>query len=397
MRLPRRPFNRRVRVFLLALSLSALLAAAPGSVSDARRQSHDDDKSAVRVGAFLDLSGQTSIFGQSTLNGIKMAADEINARGGVNGRRVELIVKDEQGEPALAVAAVKELIQENKVHAIFSEVASMITLAAAPEAQRARVPMLASASTNPKVTQVGDYIFRTCFPDPFQGEAMAKFAAKTLKAKRAAILADPESLLCRWLVDAFKPKFIALGGRIVREATYTQSDRDFSGQLAAARAARPDVIYVPGYYVQAGVIVKEARQMDMKQPFLGGDGWDAPELWELGGKALNNSYVTNHFSGDAPSPSVRTFVAAYKSRYDSKPDAVAALGYDAMMLLADALGRAGTTDGPKLRDAIAQTRNFPGVTGPISINSERDAVKPAVVMRLFDGKFIYRETINPDD
>ncbi|HEY0379131.1 MAG TPA: ABC transporter substrate-binding protein [Pyrinomonadaceae bacterium] len=351
----------------------------------------------VKVGVFLDLSGETSSFGKSTVNGIKMAADEINARGGTGGRKIELVVEDELGEPGRVQTVVKKLIEEEKVHALLGEVASTNSLAAAYKAQPARVPMISPSSTNPRVTQVGDYIFRVCFVDPFQGEVMAKFAANTLKAKRAAIFSDANSDYSKGLVGTFKEKFVKLGGRVVVERSYTQSDRDFGKELAAIRAARPDVIYVPGYYGQAGIIVKQARQTGMKQPILGGDGWDAPQLWELGGKALNNSYMSNHFSSDDPSPSVLSFVAGYKNRYDSAPDALAALGYDAMMVLADALGRAGTTDGPKLRDAIAETRNFPGVTGPISINSERNAVKPALVLRLLDGKFLYHETIYPED
>jgi branched-chain amino acid transport system substrate-binding protein len=393
----RRGLGQSLKSVSVAVSLCLLLAVAPGPSSDAGKGAPGLEDGPFRVGVYLDLSGQTSTFGVSTLNGIKMAADEINARGGVIGRRIKLIVKDEQGHPGYVVGAVEDLIKEEKVHALLGEVASTNTMAAAPLAQEAKIPMITPSSTNPDVTKKGDYIFRVCFIDPFQGEVMAKFAATTLKARRAAILTDPNSLYSQWLVDTFKPKFIALGGRIVREATYTQTDRDFEKQLAAIRAARPDVIYLPGYYGQVGVIVKQAREMGMKQPFLGGDGWDAPELWKLGGKALNNSYMSNHFSSDDPSPSVLSFVAGYTNRYGSASDALAALGYDAMMLLADALQRAGTTDGPKLRDAIAETRSFPGVTGPISINAERDAVKPAVILRLFDGKFLYRETVYPDE
>jgi len=392
----RRLSGRSLGSVSLAVSLWSLLIVSPGSSFNARQGSSRAEDGPVKVGVFLDLSGQTSRFGVSALNGIKMAADEINARGGVMGRRIELIVKDEQGEPSQAAEAVEGLVEKDKVHALLGEVASTNSLAAAPHAQRARVPMITPSATNPRVTQAGDYIFRACFVDPYQGEAMAKFAATSLKARRAAIFFDANSDFSKGLVETFRPKFAKLGGRVVVERTYTQTDQDFGKELAAIRAAKPDVIYIPGYYGQAGVIARQARQMGMKQPLLGGDGWDAPELWRLGGEALNNSYITNHFSADDPSQAVQTFAAGYEGRYDSAPDAMAALGYDAMMLLADALGRAGGTDGPKLRDAIAQTRNFPGVTGPITLNAERDAVKPAVVVRLLDGKFLYRETIHPD-
>ena len=392
----RRVSGRGLRGVSLAVSFCLLLAAAPGLSSGARQEPSGGADAPIKVGVFLSLSGQISSYGKSTLNGIKMAADEINARGGVGGQRIELIVKDDQGEPSEAVTAVKELIEKEKVHALIGEVASSISLAAAPNAQAARVPMITPSSTHPKVTQVGDYIFRVCIVDPFQGEVMAAFASKSLKAKSAAIFSDADSDYSKSLADTFKQKLANLGGRVVIERSYSQMDRDFGEQLAAIRAARPNVIYVPGYFEQAGVIAKQARQAGMKQPLLGGDGWDAPELWTLGGEALNNSYITNHFSADDPSPATRAFVAGYKSKHGSAPDSLAALGYDAMMLLADALRRAGGTDGPKLRDAIAQTKNFPSVNGPVSINSERNAVRPAVVQRLLDGKFVYHETIHPD-
>ncbi len=355
-----------------------------------------DNTGAIKVGVYADLSGQTSSFGQSTRNGIEMAADEINKAGGINGRQIQLIIEDDQGLPAQAATVVTKLISQDKVHAVLGEVASTNSLAAAPKAQEAKVPMITPSSTNPKVTQVGDYIFRVCFIDPFQGEVMAKFAANTLKAKTAAILLDVNSDYSRGLGQFFEENFIKLGGKVIQTQSYTQTDQDFSGQLTAIRSMNPDVIFLPGYYGQVGVISKQAKQLGIKAPLLGGDGWDAPQLWQLGGEALNGSYMANHYSIDDPSPVVKKFVADYKTRYsNTAPDAIAALAYDAMRVLGDALRRAGTTDGPKLRDAIAQTSSFQGVTGNISINAERNAVKPAVVFLLENGKFIYKETIQP--
>src|SRR5690242_16608094 len=327
----------------------------------------------IMVGYYGDLSGRTSSFGQSTKNGVEMAADEINKAGGINGRTVQIVTEDDQGEPNKAATVVTKLINQDRVQALLGEVASSNSLAAAPKAQEAKVPMISPSSTNPAVTQVGDYIFRVCFIDPFQGEVMAKFAANNLKAKRAAILYDFNSDYSRGLYQFFKRSFTQLGGQVVAEKSYTQGDRDFSGQLTAIRASNPDVIYVPGYYGQVGVIVKQARQQGITVPMLGGDGWDAPQLWELGGDAMNNTFISNHYSIDDPSPLIQKFVADYKARYNGlAPDAIAALGYDAMRVLGDALKRAGSTDGPKLRDAIAQTKNFPGVTGTITINAERN-------------------------
>lgn len=378
--------------FILTL---CLVFASLFSKSNAQQFSKPDEP--IKIGVYTDLTGQTSSFGQSTRNGIQMAADEINARGGVNGRRVVLIIRDDEGQPSRVATVVQSLINEDKVHALLGELASINSLVAAPYAQESQVPMLSPSSTNPKVTQIGDYIFRTCFIDPLQGEAMAKFAVKSLKAKRAAILVDLDSIYGNWLMKPFKEKFSSLGGKIVTEQTYKQRDRDFREQLSAIRKAKPDVIYVPGYYQEAAVIAVQARQMDINQPLLGGDGWESPQLFYIGGQALNNSYITEHYAADDPSPAVQNFSALYKNRYpNSEPDAIAALAYDSMMVLADAIRRAGTTEGLKLRDAIAKTKDFPGVTGRITINSERNALKQVVILKISDGKLIFRENIQPD-
>ncbi|HEU4873839.1 MAG TPA: ABC transporter substrate-binding protein [Pyrinomonadaceae bacterium] len=354
------------------------------------------DTGPILVGYYGDLSGRTSSFGQSTKNGVEMAADELNKAGGIDGRTIQIITEDDQGEPNKAATVVTKLINQDKVHAILGEVASSNSLAAAPKAQEAKVPMISPSSTNPAVTQVGDYIFRVCFIDPFQGEVMAKFSANNLKAKRAAILYDFNSDYSRGLFQFFKRSFTGMGGQIVTEQSYTQGDRDFSGQLTAIRSASPDVIYVPGYYGEVGVISNQAKQLGIKAPLLGGDGWDAPQLWELGGASLNGNYISNHYSVDDPSPAIQKFVADYKARFNILPDALAALGYDSMKVLADAIKRAGTTESAKLRDAIAQTRDFPGVTGKITIDGDRNAVKPAVVLKLQDLKFVYETTISPE-
>ncbi len=382
---------------LMTLGLATLLVTAfacerrdvggPGGTADSG--------GTIRVGVYGDLSGQTSSFGESTRNGVQMAIDEINAAGGINGRKVEAIVEDDQGQPQQASTVVTKLINQDRVVAILGEVASSNSLAAAPKAQEAKVPMISPSSTNPKVTQVGDYIFRVCFTDDFQGAVAAKFAANTLKAKTAAILGDFQSDYSKGMSQFFKEEYARLGGRVISEQTYTQTDSDFKGQLTAIRSAAPDVIFVPGYYGQVGVIAKQAKELGIKAPLLGGDGWDAPQLWDLGGSALDGAYMVNHYSVDDPSPAVQKFVAAYRQKFGTEPDAIAALGYDSMNVLADAIKRAGTTESQKLRDAIASTKGFPGVTGAININESRDAVKPAVVFELRDKKFVYKETIQP--
>lgn len=352
----------------------------------------------IKVGVFADLSGTTASFGQSTKNGIELAVEEINNSGGVLGKKIQLIVEDDQGRPEQAKTVVSKLINQDKVQAVLGEVASTNSLAAAPVAQEAKVPMITPSSTNPKVTQVGDYIFRVCFIDPFQGLVMAKYAANNLNAKTAAIFGDVQSDYSKGLSEVFKQEFAKLGGRIVSEQSYAQTDPDFKGQLTAIRATNPDVIYIPGYYGQVGIIAKQARELGMNMPLLGGDGWDSPDLWKLGGDALKNSYISNHYSADNPAPEIQNFVKAYQAKFGAKPDSLAALAYDSAKVLADSLKRAGSADPQQLRQAIANTDNFNGVTGKITVNDERNAVKPAVVLELDPSKagFNYKETIYPE-
>ncbi len=350
----------------------------------------------ILVGYYGDLTGRTSNFGQSTKRGVEMAADEINKAGGINGRQITILSEDDEGRPEKAATVVTKLINQDRVVALLGEVASGNTLAAAPKAQAANVPMISPSSTNPAVTQVGDYISRVCFIDPFQGDVMAKFAFNTLHAKTAAIMLDFNAPYSRGLTEFFEASFKKLGGTIVDKQSYTQGDRDYKGQLTKIRSLNPDVIYVPGYYGEVGVISKQAKQLNIKAPMLGGDGWDSTQLWDLGGDSLNGDYISNHYSVDDPSPAIQKFVADYKARNGEVPDALAALGYDAMRVLADAITRAGTTEGPKLKDAINATKDFVGVTGTISLDKDRNAVKPAVVLKLQDKKYIYQETIYPE-
>jgi branched-chain amino acid transport system substrate-binding protein len=385
-----------MRHLLLVLGLIAAVLLATNCERRGVGSTNSGDTGDILIGYYGDLSGRTSNFGQSTRNGALMVVDEINKAGGINGRRIRMIVEDDQGRPEQAATVVTKFISQDRVHALLGEATSGNTLAAAPKAQAAHIPMITPAATADNVTQVGDYIFRVCFTDSFQGEAMAKFAAHTLKAKRAAIMLDFNSPYSRGLTQVFTENFTKLGGQIITEQSYTQGDRDYKGQLTTIRAVNPDAIFIPGYYGEVGVIAKQAKELEIKAPLLGTDGWDAPQLFQLGGDALNGSYMSNHYSVDDPAPAIQNFIAAYKARYNGAvPDALAALGYDAMNVLADSIRRAGTTDGPKLRDAIAHTTNFAGVTGVITINDQRNAIKPIVVLKLENGKYIYQETIQP--
>ncbi len=349
----------------------------------------------ILVGEFGSLTGGTATFGQSTHNGITLAFDEINAAGGVLGKKLKVLVEDDQSKPEEAATAVTKLISQNRVVAVLGEVASSRTLAAAPIAQANRIPLISPASTNPRVTEVGDYIFRVCFIDPFQGAVMAKFAANSLKLKRVAILYDVRNDYSVGLRNFFGETFKGLGGQIVGEQSYSEGDSDFRAQLTQLRSLKPEAIYVPGYYTEAGTIARQARELGLTVPLMGGDGWDSPKLTEIGGQAIEGAYLSNHYSVDDPSPAIQKFVADYKARFGAAPDSLAALGYDAAKVLADAFKRAGTTDGPKVRDAIAATQNFAGVTGAITIDKARNAVKPAVVLKVAGGKFQYMETIAP--
>lgn len=356
------------------------------------------DRTTIEIGYFGDLTGPTFNFGQSAINGVLMAASEVNQSGGINGRKIDIVIEDDKGSPEEAARLTAKLIDQDKVVAIIAGGTSGNSRAAAPKAQASHIPFISPSSTDPAVTQTGNYIFRACFVDTFQGEVMASFAINTLKAKKAAILTDFNSTYSKGLTDYFKLSFGRLGGTIVSEQTYTQGDADFKGQLSTIRSAEPDVIYIPGYYGEVALIAKQARMIGLTQPLLGGDGWDAPELWQLGGDALNGAYISTHYSADNPSPEIQQFVEQYKQRYGNLlPDAHAALAYDAARLLFAAIARTGSTEGDKLRDALADTKNFNGVTGVISMDANRNAVKPAVVLKLEDLKSIYQETIKPSD
>ena len=380
-----------------ALTLLALFSLTVAALSCSQQQKGAADHSTIPIGFFGDLTGPTFNFGLSAKNGVLMAADEINQAGGINGHNLDVVIEDDKGSPEESARITGKLIERYKVVAIIGAGASGNSLAAAPKAQSAHVPLISPSSTNPAVTQAGDYIFRACFIDAFQGEVMAKFAVKTLKAKRAAIMVDFNSPYSRGLTDFFEFSFTKLGGEMVAKQSFSQGDADYRGQLSVIKAANPDVIYIPGYYGDVAIIAKQARQLGLTVPLLGADGWDAPELWELGGDALNGSYISNHYSADDPTERIRKFTREYRQRYGNlTPDAHAALAYDALKFFAEAVGRAGTTEGPKLREALAKTKDFAGVTGIISMDGQRNAVKPAVILKLENGRYIYQETIQPE-
>jgi branched-chain amino acid transport system substrate-binding protein len=351
----------------------------------------------VVLGHFASLTGDTASFGISTKKGVDLAAKIYNAAGGYNGKPVEVITYDDQSKPEEASTMVTKLITQDNVNALLGEVASKLSIVAADVAMRHKTPMVSPSSTNPKVTEKGEYIFRICFIDPFQGQVMAKFAKENMKAKTAAILRDVEQDYSVGLADYFKKAFEENGGKVVIDTSYTSKDTDFKAQLTEIKSKKPDVVFVPGYYNQVALILKQARGMGIKQPVLGGDGWESPDLVKVAGKdALENTFFSNHYAPDTKDPGAQNFIEAFKKEYNGElPDAMAALGFDAFNVTMDAMKRAGSNAREAVKNALASTAGFKGVTGEISLDASRNAVKSAVVLKFKGGEAKYFATVNP--
>jgi len=374
------------RILIASIVAASLLSAC-------NPQAGSGDK--VRIGVFMSLTGTTANFGISSVNGIKMAADEVNKAGGINGKQVDILVQDDRSDASEAATIVTKFVTQDQVHAILGEVASSRSIAAAPIAQNAKIPMLTPSSTNPEVTKKGDYIFRSCFIDPVQGAAIAQFAAKSLGAKTAAIMVDRKNDYSTGLEKVIDETFTRLGGKIVATQSYQEGDQDFNAQLTSLKGGNPEVIFVPGYYNDVGLIAKQARDKGIKVPLIGGDGWDSTQLYAIGGSALNGSYFTNHYSPYDTDPKVQKFVNDYKARYGNLPDALAATAYDAAHIMFDAIKRSKSLNGSDIRDALAATKDYPGVTGTVTFNEHRDAVKPIVMIEIKDGGlYAVKERVN---
>ena len=374
---------KRIPLPLLAAGL--LLLASCAKQSDA-----------IKVGEYASLTGKEAGFGQTSHHGVVLAIEEINAAGGVLGKKLELAYEDNQTKAGESATAVKKLLSREKVIALIGEVSSGRSLEAAPIAQAAKIPMIAPAATNPKVTETGDYIFRVCFIDPFQGTVMAKFALADLKAKKVAIISSVSNAYSVGLAKFFTETFTKGGGTVALEQKYSEGDKDFRAQLTAVKAAGVEAIFVPGYYTESALIVRQARDLGITVPFIGGDGWEDEQLLKIAGDALNGCYYSTHFSPENTDPAVGKFVGKYKARWNGEiPGAFSALGYDAVYVLADALKRAGTTDGAKLRDALAATTDFAGASGLTTIDKDRNATKPATIIAIKGGKLQFHKTVAP--
>jgi branched-chain amino acid transport system substrate-binding protein len=361
--------------------------AGTGSSGPAVTPDKNGGGDTIKIGHYASMTGSEATFGISTDNAIRLAIKEKNAAGGVKGRKVELITIDDAGKQSEAATAVTRLINDNKVVAVLGEVASSRSMAGGQIAQKAGVPMISPSSTNPDVTDIGDYIFRVCFLDDFQGWVVAKFMTENLKAKKVAILYDQAQAYSSGLADFFEKAFKEMGGTITTKQAYTGGNLEISSQLQQLKGSNPDAIFLPGYYSDAGTIIRKSREAGIKAVFVGGDGWDSEELPKIAGDAINGNYFANHYAPEEDRPAVKNFVEKYRKEYkNATPDGLAALGYDAALVLFDAMERAPSLKGTDLRDALAATKNFTGVTGTFSIDAERNAKKSAVVVQYKDGK-----------
>ena len=367
----------------------------------------------IKIGEYGSLTGTTATFGTSSKNGIELFVDNLNAQGGIAGKKLHVIVEDDQSKPEEAATAVNKLIAQDGVVAVLGEVASSRSLAAAPICQSAAVPMISPSSTNPKVTEIGDYIFRVCYIDPFQGEVIAKFARNTLQLSKAAVFRDNKNDYSVGLANYFSESFVKLGGTIVSDESYSEGDQDFKAQLTVIKTKKPQFIFIPGYYTEVGLIARQARELGLTVPMLGGDGWVSDRLLEIAQDALNGSYLVNHYWEKDPNPAVQEFVQNYRQRYGATPDGLAALAYDAAGVLTNAMQRLLKSDpkafaslaGPpnaeqkearaKLRGLIAATRDYPGVTGRISLDDRRNAVKTAVFLGIENRGYKFVATVEP--
>ncbi|TCL39408.1 branched-chain amino acid transport system substrate-binding protein [Anaerospora hongkongensis] len=383
----------KLALMAATMAVSTLVAAGCGGKEAATTNE-------IRLGANFELTGGVAQYGQSAANGIKLAIKEANAAGGVLGKQIKLVVADNKSEPAEAGNATTKLITQDKVIAIFGPAASSNVLASTQIAQDNKIPLLTPTGTNTKITvdngKVKDFAFRSCFIDPFQGQVMASFAQKTVKAKTAAIYIDSSSDYSKSLSQNFEEVFVKNGGTIVAKEAFLQKDQDFKAALTKIKAVNPDVIYIPAYYEEVGKIIKQARELGITAPLLGSDGWDSPKLAEIAGAAaLNNTFFTNHYSSQDKDPMVQKFVESYKKEYGQEPDAFAVLGYDGALMMIDAIKRANSTDSVKIKDALAQTKDLKVLTGTLSLDANHDPIKSAVIIEMKDGKQTFKEKVNP--
>ncbi|GLI10675.1 ethanolamine utilization protein EutJ [Paenibacillus tyrfis] len=387
---------------LMGFALAGLVAGCGGTQGETGKSADALAGDVIKIGANLELSGSVASYGQSIAEGIDLAVENLNKSGGINGKKLAVIKVDNKSDAAEATNAAIKLTSQDKVAAIIGAATSGNTVAQAQVATNNKTVLLTPTGTSLNITakadgSVNDYMFRTCFIDPFQGRVAANFAAGELKVKSAAIFADSASEYAKGLAASFKETFTKGGGTIVAQEAYVAKDTDFRATLTRIKSLNPDSIFIPGYYEEVGLIVKQARELGITIPLIGADGWDSPKLVDLAGAAaLNNTYIANHYSSEDPDKMIQDFVQAYKGKYSGKsPDGFSALGYDSVYLLADGIKRAGSTDGSKIKDALAQTKDLQLVTGKITVDKQHNPIKTATVLEYKDGKQTFRTKVNP--
>jgi branched-chain amino acid transport system substrate-binding protein len=387
--------QKKLAGIFMSLTMAAGVMAGCGSSSTS-----GDGEKTIKVGANLELSGGVASYGQSIEEGLQLALGEINKKG-IDGKKLKLVKVDNKSDAAEATSGSIKLISQDKVVAVIGAATSTNTLAQVEIAQKNKVPLLTPTGTNPTVTnkdgKLNDFVFRTCFIDPFQGTVAANFASNELKVDNAAVIIDSSSDYAKGLAASFKTAFKANGGKIVKEEAYIAKDTDFHAILTNIKAANPKFIFLPGYYEEVGLIIKQAREIGLNVPIMGGDGWDSPKLVEIAGKTpLNNTFITNHYSSGDSDKKVQDFVKAFKAKYDGKsPDAFTALGYDSLYFLADAIDRAGSSDPKKIQKALAETDGLALVSGTMKLDKNHDPIKSAVILEYKNGEQQFKVKVNP--
>lgn len=384
------------------LSVLAAGAVFMGALTGCGGGSKGADGDTIKVGGLLEMTGGSASFGISGKNGIDLALKKINEKGVLGGKKLSLVVADTKSEASEATNGMQKLISQDKVVAVIGPNQSSAVIASGAINNGAKVVDITPMGTNPDVTvdpktkQVKPYSFRTCFIDPFQGTVMASFASNELNVKRAAIYIDNTSDYAKGLAQFFKENFVKNGGQVVIEEAYLQKDTDFKSTLTKIKAAKPDFIYIPGYYQEVGLIVKQAREMGITVPMAGGDGWDSAKLPEIAGKAaLENTFFSSLYSPDDTSDLNKEFVAEYKKAYNTNPDVFAALAYDSTLLVAKAIEDAGSADPAKIAEAMAKIKGFKGVSGEVTFNEQHNPIKSAVIIEHKDGKQTFKTKVNP--
>ncbi len=370
-----------------AVLFTALLAVNPSYAKE------------IRIGLITPLSGDVKTYGESVRNSFLIAVEEANARGGVAGMKITYVIQDDRNDPTEAANAANLLVNQYHVKAIVGSVTSKTTIPVSDIIQAARIPTLTPTATNPKVTIADgkrkDYMFRSCFIDPFQGTVMARFSRETLKRKKAAVLYDASNDYSKGTAEVFRDAFRRMGGQVAAFESYGKDDVDFSAVLTKVKASGADVLFLPDYYNKVGLIAKQVQEKGLKVGLVGPDGWDSPDLVKIAGSAIEGGYFSNHYSPDDRRPEVVAWVRKYKARFGQVPDALGTLAYDGTNLLLEAIRKAGSDDPRKIRDALASLKGFNGVTGKATLDRNGDSIKSAAIVKIEGGRQKFVKMVNP--